>query len=95
MQRTLFGILVILFLLTPESEAQTPDAAPLLKENYNGISFADFVQQVERTYQLRFFFDEEWVSGAVIEQTHTPASLLQILKETFAPLNLDPVVLYG
>ena len=60
-----------------------------IRENYDGVGFLDFVQQVEESNSIRFYFVPTWVDGIRIRQGKTPIALRELLDSTFQNTELS------
>lgn len=62
--------------------AQNKGAEILIENDYNGLSFPDFVGETEKDYGLQYYYFPGWTTELKIVQQATPATLSEILQTT-------------
>jgi len=59
-----------------------------IKVNYDSTSFLNFVDNIEKEYSVKFYFNKSWLNNVIVKQTHTPSNLSRVLYDSFKGLNL-------
>ncbi len=77
------GLLIIgLFMGLPGVIGQDD---PVIRRDYNQLSFSTFVESLERDYPVRFFFRREWIDSIAVVQAYPGQPLRSILEATMNP----------
>lgn len=85
--------LVSLCLIVHCGYSQSSKSISLTKE-YNGLSFSQFVEDIEKDYSVRFFYDTAWITDLYIHQNTINARLTDVLSVVLSSIDLDFVILY-
>lgn len=78
------GRIVFLLLLSAPGFlfSQVTSGEIVIRKDYNQVPFNSFVEEVERSHKVRFFYLNTWVDSLSIIQRKTPISLKEILGTT-------------
>ncbi len=64
--------------------AQSTDPFHLeIDQDYDGVTFQTFVEDLSKTYDLQFYYFSGWMTDVQVHQQKTPAKLTEILAWTF------------
>jgi hypothetical protein len=60
--------------------------------DYDSVAFLDFVNDMEREYSIKFYFNKSWLNTVIVNQTHLPTNLATILDDSFDDLGLNYLI---
>jgi hypothetical protein len=84
MKHWLLSLLLLSFLPFASFGQSAEDV--IISGSYTNAAFADFVEEIESKYPLRFFYQPAWVEGirftATFQQTALTEALAEVLKDT-------------
>lgn len=64
--------------------AQTSQILDIRIDSKNdSVAFIDFIKKTEHNYGVRFYFNKSWIDSVIVRQSNVPASLKQILDDSF------------
>ncbi len=86
MIKTLFITCIALNLYISIS-GQQPDSA-VISGNFKNASFEEFVENIEKSTSLKFFYSEDWVKNVTITFSGTNTPLAQVLDDQFKKKDL-------
>jgi len=79
-------LLHLILFLTPEMLVAQPELT--VSWDYRGQTFDEFVGTAERTYNIRFFFREEWTKGAVLNDYGDSPAITRVLDAVLTRLDI-------
>ena len=80
------SIFILILFCTIPSFSQEKDIR--ISGEFKGYSFLEFVTEVEKQHDIKFFFNPDWIEKVTIDNNYTDTPLTSILNSTLLNSNI-------